>query len=246
MAVACQGESRAAAPTLPDAPAEAPAPWFVCRSADTAVDYVASAPDADQTFKLRVRERATGKVVAEYALTAGEEDAGAGSVFMPLLKDGQTFGALRSVNGGMLDPPVDGTVPRELRLGETVIQCQEPPAMAPPKLSAAAIEGIWSFDGSCASGDGMILGADGAASLDEGGEGQWRLADNRLLLSLQVREMGDENATPQNFEYTLQVARLDADHLAGTLIEQHDRQPPRAIDARRCIDEDAPGAAKRP
>jgi hypothetical protein len=258
MVAACHRDAQAAPPAVskgsvsvapdagqpPDTSAAAIAtkPWFVCRSADTAADYIATAPDVDQTFTLQVRERATGKVVAEYALTAGEADAGAGNVFMPLQKEGRAFGALRSVNGGMLDPPVDGTVPRELRLGNTVVQCEDPPA-ASPQLSASAIVGVWSFDGSCASGDGMILAADGSASFDEGGEGHWRLTDNRLVLELQVREMGDENATPERFDYALQVTRLDADHLAGTLTEQHDRQPPRTIDARRCVDTDGPGAA---
>lgn len=59
--------------------------------------------------------------------------------------------------------------------------------------------GVWSFDGTCASGDGMALAADGNARFDEWGEGLWaESADGgRLFLILKVMEPGLENPKPR-------------------------------------------------
>ncbi len=46
------------------------------------------------------------------------------------------------------------------------------------------VVGTWSFDGSCASGDGMVLQRDGKASYDEWGRGLWALStyDNHIVI----------------------------------------------------------------
>lgn len=45
--------------------------------------------------------------------------------------------------------------------------------------------GTWSFDGSCASGDGMMLGKDGVAGYDEWGTGTWaESADGKRIVIL--------------------------------------------------------------
>ncbi len=62
---------------------------------------------------------------------------------------------------------------------------------------AASLTGTWSFDGSCASGDGMGLTPDGEAFFGEGGDGLWGVtADGRLILTLHFFEMGEER--PKN------------------------------------------------
>jgi hypothetical protein len=55
-----------------------------------------------------------------------------------------------------------------------------------------AIAGVWSFDGSCASGDGMALKADGKAGYDEWGAGLWALADKGTRIVLLVEDITEE------------------------------------------------------
>ena len=57
-------------------------------------------------------------------------------------------------------------------------------------IDVHAIIGTWSFDKSCASGDGMTIAADGVASYDEWGLGTWRIEEGRLVLDLATQEPG--------------------------------------------------------
>jgi hypothetical protein len=56
----------------------------------------------------------------------------------------------------------------------------------PPTATSVrpSLVGTWSFDGSCASGDGMRLQRDGKASYDEWGQGLWALStyDNHIVI----------------------------------------------------------------
>ena len=56
----------------------------------------------------------------------------------------------------------------------------------------AALVGTWSFDGTCASGDGMILKADGKAAYDEWGEGLWALADKGARIVVIAEDISEE------------------------------------------------------
>ena len=52
--------------------------------------------------------------------------------------------------------------------------------------------GAWSFDGSCASEDGMTLAADGHAAVGEREEGTWSVAaDGKITINTQDFEPGD-------------------------------------------------------
>ena len=66
--------------------------------------------------------------------------------------------------------------------------------MLPPQLTTprAYFAGTWSFDGTCASGDGMVLKADGKASYDEWGTGLWAIADNGARLVVIVEDISEE------------------------------------------------------
>lgn len=64
-----------------------------------------------------------------------------------------------------------------------------PPSGAPAR---AWFVGAWSFDGSCASGDGMVLARDGKASYDERGQGLWAAAENGQRLVLIVEDISEE------------------------------------------------------
>ena len=59
-------------------------------------------------------------------------------------------------------------------------------------LPPSSLAGAWSFDGSCASGDGMVLKADGKASSDEWGDGLWVLADTGQRLVLIVEDISED------------------------------------------------------
>jgi hypothetical protein len=66
--------------------------------------------------------------------------------------------------------------------------------MLPPERTTgrAYFAGTWSFDGTCMSGDGMVLAADGKASYDEWGTGLWATADSGTRLVLIVEDVSEE------------------------------------------------------
>ncbi|MBY0563287.1 MAG: hypothetical protein K2P58_03790 [Hyphomonadaceae bacterium] len=102
-------------------------------------------------------------------------------------------------------------------------------------LEPEAMVGIWSFDRSCASGDGMILHADGRASYDEWGEGTWATADeNRVVLTLSRIEPG-LGPTGETLTYNIDVAAPVTDDLIGQLARP-DGSEPRGLNALRCPD----------
>ncbi|MCE9523702.1 MAG: hypothetical protein K8S25_14885 [Alphaproteobacteria bacterium] len=75
---------------------------------------------------------------------------------------------------------------------------------APVVVTSPWLAGTWSFDGSCASGDGMTLEANGKAGFDEWGLGLWALADKgtRLVLIVEdVTEEADRKKVAQLIEY---------------------------------------------
>ena len=57
-------------------------------------------------------------------------------------------------------------------------------------LTSEDLIGTWSFDGSCASSDGMGLAADGEIWFDEWGWGLWVVEGDAILMILQESEMG--------------------------------------------------------
>jgi hypothetical protein len=84
--------------------------------------------------------------------------------------------------------------------------------MLPPHATTprSYFAGTWSFDGTCASGDGMTLKADGKASYDEWGSGLWAAAEDgrRLVLIVEdITEEADRKKDAQLIEFR-DVARL--------------------------------------
>lgn len=106
-------------------------------------------------------------------------------------------------------------------------------APTPPRLDEQTILGTWSFDGSCASGDGMGLNPDGAAFYDEWGQGTWRLnRQDQIVLTLQRREMGVEEAPGEPVTLTIDV-RASSDEALELVINGAD-ETPRETTALRC------------
>lgn len=108
-----------------------------------------------------------------------------------------------------------------------------PPAQAPAASVAAeheALVGVWSFDRTCASGDGMHLNADGTASYDEWGGGTWSMdGENQVALDLAVSEPG-VGPTGERQRVVVEVTWPVTDDLNGRILGT----PPREVTARRC------------
>lgn len=64
----------------------------------------------------------------------------------------------------------------------------------PPTATSVrpSLVGTWSFDGSCASGDGMRLQREGKASYDEWGQGLWALADRDTRIVIIAEDISEE------------------------------------------------------
>ncbi len=109
-------------------------------------------------------------------------------------------------------------------------KAQPPP---PPRLDHETVIGTWSFDGSCASGDGMGIHADGSAGYDEWGTGTWSInRQNQLVLDLIQREMGVEEdpGTP----VTLTIDVRGASEEALEIVVNGGDGEPREVTALRC------------
>jgi len=83
-----------------------------------------------------------------------------------------------------------------------------PPPVRPPTATDLRpwIVGTWSFDGSCASGDGMKLERDGKAAYDEWGAGLWALDESGprlVLIASDIREDADRHEEAQLFEFRI-------------------------------------------
>jgi hypothetical protein len=91
--------------------------------------------------------------------------------------------------------------------------------------------GTWSFDGTCASGDGMTLEKDGDAGYDEWGSGLWALTDGgkRLVLILRVTEMGRDEPEPEIKIMEAAIAVVSKTRLHLTFIDDN-----RKVTATRC------------
>jgi len=102
----------------------------------------------------------------------------------------------------------------------------------PPRLDHETVIGTWSFDGSCASGDGMGISADGSAFYDEWGTGSWRInPQNQLVLDLMRREMGVEDDPGEPLTLTIDVRGASEEALE---LEIRGDDTPRVVTALRC------------
>lgn len=106
-------------------------------------------------------------------------------------------------------------------------------APAVPRLDHETIIGTWSFDGSCASGDGMGLNADNSAFFDEWGTGTWSInRQNQIVLSLVRSEPGVENDPGEPVTLTIEVRGSSEEALE--VVITGGGYPPRETDALRC------------
>ena len=77
--------------------------------------------------------------------------------------------------------------------------------------------GTWSFDGSCASSDGMGLSPDGEVWFDEWGWGLWVVESGRILMILQESEMGADTVIGVS-AVELRIDGYAGDRLNGTFL----------------------------
>ena len=112
----------------------------------------------------------------------------------------------------------------------TAVKTQTP---LPPRLDHETIIGTWSFDGSCASGDGMGLRPDNTAFYDEWGTGTWSInRQNQIVLDLVRREMGVEDAPGEPVTLTVDV-RASSEEALEVVINGAGEEP-RETTALRC------------
>ena len=78
--------------------------------------------------------------------------------------------------------------------------------------------GIWSFDGSCASGYGMGLRPDGEVWYDEWGSGLWILENGAIRMILQESEMGVDEVLGV-VALTIEIESADKDSFTGRYVE---------------------------
>lgn len=91
-------------------------------------------------------------------------------------------------------------------------------AQAKPKLTAVIednLYGVWSFDGSCRSGDAMGIFKDKSAWIDEGYKGTWSLKGRVIELKTHYREPGTTGKGPgEPATWRLTVVRLTSKRLS--------------------------------
>lgn len=110
---------------------------------------------------------------------------------------------------------------------------EETTAPPRPHLDHQTIIGTWSFDGSCASGDGMGLNADNTAFYDEWGTGTWSInRQNQIVLALTRREPGVENAPGEPVTLTIDV-NASSDEALEVVVNGAGGEP-REATAMRC------------
>ena len=78
--------------------------------------------------------------------------------------------------------------------------------------------GIWSFDGSCASGYGMGLRPDGEVWYDEWGSGLWILENGAIRMILQESEMGVDEVLGV-LPLTIEIETVEKDGFIGRYLE---------------------------
>ena len=78
-----------------------------------------------------------------------------------------------------------------------------------PSVPREKVVGVWSFDRTCASGDGMNLRADGTMWLNECCKGTWTLDGNTISMRIRdTGQVGDTDGKPGNWETV--KARIEA------------------------------------
>ncbi len=110
-------------------------------------------------------------------------------------------------------------------------RAESPPV---PRLDHETVIGTWSFDGSCASGDGMGINADGDAFYDEWGTGRWSInRQNQLVLELVRREPGviEDPGAPVTLTIDVRASSEEAMELA---VRGEGAEPAREVTALRC------------
>ena len=106
----------------------------------------------------------------------------------------------------------------------------------PVMLDPISVIGTWSFDRTCASGDGMQLDADGRAGFDEWGLGMWAVdVDQRIVLVLRESEPGkDADPLGERRVLVFTPTATVGDDLKGRFAPSRPGEAAREINAKRC------------
>jgi hypothetical protein len=111
----------------------------------------------------------------------------------------------------------------------------DPSLYVDAKLTRDQVLGTWSFDRTCASGDGMQINADGTAGYDEWGTGTWTINDQgQLVMTLKRQEPGTDAPSGDPVTLVLTAADPPTDQLLGNIAPAGPDHPGRAVNAKRC------------
>ena len=111
----------------------------------------------------------------------------------------------------------------------------DPSLYVDARLERDQIIGTWSFDRTCASGDGMQIKADGTAGFDEWGTGTWAInAEGQLVMTLRRQEPGADTPSGETVTLVLTAADPPTDQLLGNIASAGPDLPGRSVNARRC------------
>ncbi|MBS0386591.1 MAG: hypothetical protein JSS00_14710 [Proteobacteria bacterium] len=100
--------------------------WFFCDGIDAPVVYLfANTSNQNQTRFIEYDKR-SGATVRSLDLQLGEGDGAAGSIYTPLLQNGQDFGHVRQVNAGNFETPAAAyTTPyTSVQIGDRNVECR--------------------------------------------------------------------------------------------------------------------------
>lgn len=100
-----QAPGAPAAEATPAASTAAAPIWFFCDGIDAPVVYLFADSPNDGRTRMIEYDKHTGATVRSVDLQVGNGQGAAGSIYIPLTKDGADFGHVRQINPGMLETP---------------------------------------------------------------------------------------------------------------------------------------------
>jgi len=133
-------------------------------------------------------------------------------------------------------PPVTSAPDRQATSDAAMGAAGHVPSDRAAYLDPISLVGSWSFDRTCASGDGMTLRANGAVSYDEWGEGLWAVdGPDALVLIIRSTEPGtDPDPLAERYVFRLLATSAVGDDLTGRVTSSRAADPGRTVNAKRC------------
>ncbi|MBI3437493.1 MAG: hypothetical protein HY054_02350 [Proteobacteria bacterium] len=171
--------------------------WFFCDGIDAPVVYLFANTESQNQVRFIEYDKRSGATVRSLDLQLGDGEGAAGSIYTPLLQNGQDFGHVRQVNAGNFETPAAAyTTPyTSVQIGDHNVECRWL-----PRTRVAAFTGRRSFViHEDADGDLIYTTFDFANAatqpIDQGDNGR------STRFSVEVRG-GQESVRPDGSDFT--------------------------------------------